>query len=1003
MLKKIKNKKLLLAVFLVMLLVLVLIPIERVSATNMDIMGAAKSVGISIINFIVQTLISLVGKVLILLVKLLVMLSLYNNFIYNSYVQKGWVIIRDIVNMFFILGLLLIAFATVLKIEKYSYNKLLGRLLIMAILVNFSRTIAGLIIDFFQVIMITFVKSFKDITQGNLINGFGSADLFKYNYDVQAGTSHADIDSMVGSIFGLIFVIIATIVVAIFCVILAFRIVALWILIVFSPLAFFSWVFEPAGGKIASLSQQWWGEFFKYCMVGPFLAFFLWIAIISMNGVSQNITQDAVSGGFKQSEITNNVNGLNSPAGTAEGAVGFMMGIIMLVGGLYFTGRMGVVGSGYATGGFNAIRNQTAGRLERGARRAGAAAQGIAMAPVRAAGAPVRGAMQAVGDYARRNKYLRYATAEGRKEAAERVSATARSRFGPRKMAVERVRQQWEEKDTKRLNSEGAFLNPNVWRKRLGAANKKGDLREARALMSQGAKNGWIDTKDVGDFTKKFSRTMGDRPFFEFTEQLGRDYKNETGRHMRTNNLYVTEEGLIKPKTTTPAEEYKDSVRRMKISEQSQMAEQSKFARRKLDPETGEDRNEFWKDELMAYGEETENYGRYNPGARRNIASAIEEVASNPDSMAQFSDSERKQLNKMYEAATAEYQSNGERRKDDTAPTGVSQGHLILGDEYLPTGMKANDYAQGPRGGAGQPPTVPPAPAAGPAPEAPPVPAGGRLSRLAERAIGKERMDSILALKGRTVDSVSDYATNQYKAGKQFLKAKIINGSRQTVMPSLPKRPQPVPGVMEIDDMNQFMQTESQNKQTLAESNFDKPTGQFRNRGQVIAEIRKALQSRGVSADTAENRARQMVNHRESQLKRSLAAGAVNQEVLEDVGFSDIGVTPEGDQVKISGLPEISQADLATAQQQGAKGEVKQSLQKGLYKVRKAMSAYETKLKRRGAKLNEQLAKEYTARLKRLEDFARTRKDLTAEEVQDLVADMETAMNTMISGAFIEK
>ncbi len=990
MFKRIKNKKVFLPFLLVIFLALALMPLRPVLAVP-DIMESARNVGISIILFIVQVAISLTGKILILLVKLLVILSLYNDFINNAYVQKGWVIIRDIVNMFFILGLLLIAFATVLKIEKYSYNKLLGRLLIMAILVNFSRTISGVIIDFFQVIMVTFVKSFKDITEGNLITGFGSQDLFT----ATATSANPQIDAVINGVFGLIFVVIALIVVAIFCILLAFRIVALWILIVFSPLAFFSWVFEPAGGKIASISQRWWKEFFKYCMVGPFLAFFLWISIISMNGVSQGVTQNAVSGGYDSAKISENVPGLNSPIGTADRTIGFMMGIIMLVAGLYFTGQMGVVGSGYATSGFNAIRNQTAGRLERGARRVGAAAQGVALAPVRAAGAPVRGLTQAVGDYARRNKYLRYATGEGRKEATERVTAAFRG-LGPQKMAAERVRQQWEEKDTKRLSSEGAFLNPNVWRQRLDSANKKGDLREARALMSQGAKKGWIDTKDVDDFTQKFSRKMGDRPFFEFTEQIARDYKKETGRHMRTNNLYVTEEGLIKPKETTPAEEYKDAVRRMKFSEQSQMAEQSKFGRNIKDAQ-GNERNKYWKDELMAYGDETENFGRYNPGARRNIASAIEKVVSSPEDLAKFSEDERKQLNKMYEAATAQYQSNGERKKSETSPDGISHGRLILGDEYLPSGFNAKEYETGSR----------PAEEGGyvPAPETEgaSAPQRNRLANIAERAIGKEKMDRIISLKNKTAGAVSDFATNQYNAGKKFLKVSLVDGVKKASLPSLAKSPKDIPGVIEGIEMDKFVKDEAQNKDTLHEDNFDANTGKYRNRNQIVSEISKALQSKGATANTAEQRAQQMVDYQESKLKRNLAAETANQEVISDIGFSDINVSPEGDQVKINALPELSGPDLSAARQQGAKGEVKQSLEKSLYKVRKAFGAYSKKIQRRGLRINKELADQYQQRLKYLESYAKHRKDLSDTEVQRLVSDMETVVNTMISGALIKE
>jgi len=344
MLKKIKNKKFAIAAFMLVVFVLLFIflPASPAFAAPTKLFTKAKDAGISILFFIIESAISLVGSLLILLMKLLIMLSLYNDFINNPYVQKGWVMLRDLVNMFFILGLLLIAFGTVLKIEKYSYNKLLGRLLIMAILVNFSRTICGIIIDFFQVIMITFVKDFKDITEGNIMEWFGAKELWKRKSHSQPEANQAA-EAVVNALFGLVFITIGTIVVAIFCVILAFRIVALWILIVVSPLAFFAWTFEPAGGGIASLAQQWQQHLWKYCIVGPVLAFFLWLSLISMSTVAVKIEDNAAAGGFAREKMQDQV--FDSAAGNASKSVGFLMGVLMLIGGLFFAGQMGVVGS----------------------------------------------------------------------------------------------------------------------------------------------------------------------------------------------------------------------------------------------------------------------------------------------------------------------------------------------------------------------------------------------------------------------------------------------------------------------------------------------------------------------------------------------------------------------------------------------------------------------------------------------------------------------------------
>ncbi len=310
------------------------------STAEVGLAGQIRNALMEVVTFIPKMLIILFGKLLIILMKVVVWLSLYNRFIDNPYVNEGWVIMRDLVNMFFILGLLFIAFVTVLKIEKYSWNKLLGKLLVMAILVNFSKTITGVIIDFFQVIMITFVASYRDITAGNIFQGLAITDWFNATESI-SGAEGAE--AFASTILALIFSVISCLVIMIFCVILAFRIVALWLLIVFSPLAFFTWVFGDVGGQVGKLGSRWWKEFFNYCLIGPFLAFFLWLSVLTMANL--NIDQMVPEEQYSKAERTDQA--LPSKASSMDNMIGFLMGIIMLVAGLKFSADFAVAGAGW--------------------------------------------------------------------------------------------------------------------------------------------------------------------------------------------------------------------------------------------------------------------------------------------------------------------------------------------------------------------------------------------------------------------------------------------------------------------------------------------------------------------------------------------------------------------------------------------------------------------------------------------------------------------------------
>ncbi|HBH46986.1 MAG TPA: hypothetical protein DDX47_06550, partial [Candidatus Jacksonbacteria bacterium] len=70
-------------------------------------------------------------------------------------VDKTWQIVRDLSNLFFIIVLMAIAFSTMLKLEAYKWQRLLPKLLMVAILINFSKTIAFMILDIGQVLMMT--------------------------------------------------------------------------------------------------------------------------------------------------------------------------------------------------------------------------------------------------------------------------------------------------------------------------------------------------------------------------------------------------------------------------------------------------------------------------------------------------------------------------------------------------------------------------------------------------------------------------------------------------------------------------------------------------------------------------------------------------------------------------------------------------------------------------------------------------------------------------------
>lgn len=288
----------------------------------------------------------LLGELLSVVIYFLITVAQYNDFIDAEPVKQGWVIVRDLCNMFFVIVLLAIAFGTVLKIETYHYKRLLPKFLLMAILINFSKTIAGLLIDFSQIITLTFVAGFSSIAGGNLVTALHIKDYLSFDPNAPDYSKNS-LQTFGAAVLALITVTISLIVVVIITIIFVFRIVALWLLVILSPLAYLLSI-VPTGQRYAS---QWWQTFTKYIIVGPVLAFFLWLSLTTSVTVQDKIAQIKPAGLGEKPTAT------ITKMGTVENMGGFIIGICLLVGSLVAATQMGAAGG--------KIAGDWAGRIQR--------------------------------------------------------------------------------------------------------------------------------------------------------------------------------------------------------------------------------------------------------------------------------------------------------------------------------------------------------------------------------------------------------------------------------------------------------------------------------------------------------------------------------------------------------------------------------------------------------------------------------------------------------------
>jgi len=243
----------------------------------------------------------------------------FGGFVTNKGVTDVGKIIRDFINLFLILGLVFIGIATILGIKKYSWQQTLWKLVIVALLVNFSVIISGMILDvsyFFTYNFLNLAKANNDISVA-IKSGFNASstmdDLTMYSlFGVETGVKSAKVidTGVAGSsaaayttiilekgwglswgnflitAFGMIliglFALIALIAIFVTMILRACIIIALLCL---SPIAFAAWIFPDT----EKYWKMWWEQFIKWCTFPVIFSLMLYMGITVMNGLFSTI------------------------------------------------------------------------------------------------------------------------------------------------------------------------------------------------------------------------------------------------------------------------------------------------------------------------------------------------------------------------------------------------------------------------------------------------------------------------------------------------------------------------------------------------------------------------------------------------------------------------------------------------------------------------------------------------------------------------------------------
>lgn len=321
-LKKIKLRKLSLIQGVALGLFINLIAVFKTHAQTSYI---TSKIIYGIFSWISHLIALIASQIIILEAKILALIINASVFTKMPVVQTGWRIARDFTNILFIIILIYIAFSYILRVQSRATKGLLVKMIIMAILINFSLMIGGAIIDFSNMFFRYFIfgslggdpSGLSGVRFTNALANALNLQTFMQSQSVQeptATSTEAEWQAWVTSqmagaqektalmgiaklMFTIIFSFLMIIIFGALIGILFVRLFWLWILLIFAPLA---WVISLISipGTPGNIAKQWWDKFLQWCFVAPVMGFFIYLALETASHVERLTIPDRIVTGM---------------------------------------------------------------------------------------------------------------------------------------------------------------------------------------------------------------------------------------------------------------------------------------------------------------------------------------------------------------------------------------------------------------------------------------------------------------------------------------------------------------------------------------------------------------------------------------------------------------------------------------------------------------------------------------------------------------------------------
>jgi hypothetical protein len=259
----------------------------------------------------------------------------------------AWGVIRDFSNMLFVLILIAIGVGTMLMNFKLPIPGqqqvgpgLLIKFSIVALLINFTPVITGIIIDVSNIM----TKFFFDTAAGGA-NAFISFNPFlssagdwepTFNLNVAAGLA-----IQYGTAF--LFNLVASLILFMMAFLLAMRVLALWLLVIFSPIAFAASILP----QTQKFFNQWWSHFLQWVILPIPVGLFLWVAALMLSTPGSCQISNVGTGGSSGYDIPVNNVLQGRDGGAFCKALMSTMALGTVVAGMFISFSISAKGSGF--------------------------------------------------------------------------------------------------------------------------------------------------------------------------------------------------------------------------------------------------------------------------------------------------------------------------------------------------------------------------------------------------------------------------------------------------------------------------------------------------------------------------------------------------------------------------------------------------------------------------------------------------------------------------------